>query len=68
MHTDLCVCVCVLKKQRLAAIPSPHYFCLLPLLENPQSSDAISNSQDNQQITGCSSVRASREWWLTRDE
>jgi len=50
--------VCKLKNQRLAAVPSPHYFHLLPLLENPQSSDAISNSQDNQQITEWSSTRA----------
>lgn len=49
------------KQQRLAAVPSPHYFRLLPLLQNPQSSDAITNSQDNQQITGWSSMRARSE-------
>lgn len=59
VHRSVCVCVCVLKQQRLAATPSPHYFCLLPLLENPQPSDAISNSQDNQQITDWSC-----EWLL----
>lgn len=47
-----------LKKQGLAAAPSPHYFHLLPLLKNLQFSDAISNSQDNQQITGWSRIRA----------
>lgn len=48
----VCECVCVgSQNQQLAAVPSPHYFHLVPLQENLESSDAISNSQDNQQIT-----------------
>lgn len=62
--------MCRLKQQGLAAFPSPHYFHLLPLLENPQSSDAIFNSEDSQQITGWSAVRAPvyTGCWMARNE
>lgn len=48
LHTDFSMCERVKKKQWLAVVPSPHYFHLLPLLQNLQYSVAISNSQNNQ--------------------